>query len=89
MPSRPRASQKNRNKPSFSDKNKTGESSTTQGAADTNSNHTCYTSGKPGHMSRKCKQTVPKVHYIGAEEYNLERDQEDEEASQDEEPKKC
>ncbi|KAJ9065932.1 hypothetical protein DSO57_1014552 [Entomophthora muscae] len=35
MPSGPRAFQENRNKPSFSDKPKTGESSTTQGTSDT------------------------------------------------------
>ncbi|KAJ9067320.1 hypothetical protein DSO57_1000899 [Entomophthora muscae] len=45
--------------------------------------------GKPGHMSRECKQTVPKVHHVGAEEYNSEGDKKDEEASQDEEPKNC
>ncbi|KAJ9065961.1 hypothetical protein DSO57_1014368 [Entomophthora muscae] len=87
MPSGPREFQENRNKPSFSDKPKTGESSTTQGTAGTNSNHTCYKCGKLGNMSRECKQPAPKVHHVGAEEYDSEGDQEDEEASQEEEPK--
>ncbi|KAJ9085445.1 hypothetical protein DSO57_1013904 [Entomophthora muscae] len=74
MPSGPRAFQENRNKPSFSDKPKTGESSTTQGTAGTNSNHTCHKYWKPGHMSRECKQKVPKVYHVGEEEYNSEGD---------------
>ncbi|KAJ9086395.1 hypothetical protein DSO57_1004457 [Entomophthora muscae] len=41
MPSGPRVFQENIIKPSFYDKPKTGESSTTQGTACTNSNHTC------------------------------------------------
>ncbi|KAJ9073092.1 hypothetical protein DSO57_1020125 [Entomophthora muscae] len=89
MRSGPREFQENRNKPSFSDKPKTGKSSTIQGTAGTNRNHTCYKCGKLGHMSRKCKQTAPKVHHLGAEEYDSEGDQEDEEASQDKEPKSC
>ncbi|KAJ9050326.1 hypothetical protein DSO57_1015351 [Entomophthora muscae] len=89
MPSGPRALQENRNKPSFSDKPKTGESSTTQGTASTNSNHTCYKCGKLRHMSRECKQPALKVHHVGSEEYDSEGDQEDEEASQDKEPKNC
>ncbi|KAJ9081631.1 hypothetical protein DSO57_1012514 [Entomophthora muscae] len=51
-----RAFQENINKPSFSDKPKTGESSTTQGTAGTNCNCTCYNCEKLGHMSRECKQ---------------------------------
>ncbi|KAJ9087515.1 hypothetical protein DSO57_1032606 [Entomophthora muscae] len=60
MPSGPRAFQENINKPSFSDKPKADESSTTQETAGTNSNHTCYKCGKPEHVSRKFKQKVPK-----------------------------
>ncbi|KAJ9048473.1 hypothetical protein DSO57_1034794 [Entomophthora muscae] len=60
MPSGPRAFQENRNKPSFSDKPKTSESSITQGTAGTNSNQTCYKSGKLGHMSRELKQPATK-----------------------------
>ncbi|KAJ9059446.1 hypothetical protein DSO57_1002025 [Entomophthora muscae] len=89
MPSGPRSFQDNRNKPSFPDKPKTGESSTTQGTAGTNNNRTCYKCGKLGHMSRDCKQPAPKVHHLGAEEYDSEGDQEDEEASQYKEPKNC
>ncbi|KAJ9068694.1 hypothetical protein DSO57_1026123 [Entomophthora muscae] len=59
MPSVPRAFQENR-KSSYIYKHKTAERSTTQGTAGTNSNHTCYKCVKPGHMSRECKQTVPK-----------------------------
>ncbi|KAJ9077730.1 hypothetical protein DSO57_1013995 [Entomophthora muscae] len=89
MPSGPRAFQENRNKPSFSDKPKTGESSTTQGTAGTNSNCTCYKCKNLGHMSRECKQPAPKVHHVGAEEYDSEGNQVDEEASQDKKPKNC
>ncbi|KAJ9067421.1 hypothetical protein DSO57_1039265 [Entomophthora muscae] len=89
MHSGPRAFQEKRNKPSSIDKPKAGERSTTQRTAGTNINHTCYKCGKPGHMSMECKQTVHKVYHVGAEEYNSEGDQEDEEASQDEEPKNC
>ncbi|KAJ9083441.1 hypothetical protein DSO57_1034707 [Entomophthora muscae] len=89
MPSEPRAFQENRNKPSFSDKPKTGESSNTQGTAGTNSNHIFYKCGKLGHMSRECKQPAPKAHHVGAEEYDSEGDQEDEEVSQDKDPKNC
>ncbi|KAJ9060352.1 hypothetical protein DSO57_1031792 [Entomophthora muscae] len=53
MPLSLRAFQENRNKPSFSDKPKAGESSTTQGTAGTNSNRICYKCGKLGHMSRE------------------------------------
>ncbi|KAJ9078208.1 hypothetical protein DSO57_1009127 [Entomophthora muscae] len=68
MPSGPRAFQENRNKHSSVNKPKTDESSTTQGTAGTNSNHTCYKCGKPGHMSRECKKTGPKVNHIGEED---------------------
>ncbi|KAJ9071601.1 hypothetical protein DSO57_1035368 [Entomophthora muscae] len=89
MPSGPREFQENRNKHFSSNKTKTGESSSPQGTASTNNTCTYYKCGKPDHMSRECKQPVSKVHQVGAEEYNSEGDQEDEEASQDEEPKNC
>ncbi|KAJ9089885.1 hypothetical protein DSO57_1008286 [Entomophthora muscae] len=87
MFSEPRAFQDNRHKSSSTNKPNTGESSFTQGTSGTNSTCTCYKYGKPGHMSRECKQTVSKVHHVGEEKYNSEGDQEDEEASQIEEPK--
>ncbi|KAJ9075083.1 hypothetical protein DSO57_1000363 [Entomophthora muscae] len=66
VPSGSRVFQENRKKSSFSDKPKTGESSTTQGTAGNNGNHTCYKCEKVGHMSRECKQPAPKVHHVGA-----------------------
>ncbi|KAJ9077736.1 hypothetical protein DSO57_1014001 [Entomophthora muscae] len=91
IPNTIRASQENRYRPTTTENEKSKSAAITSATSSEVASvpRTGFKCEKPGHMSRKCKQKNAKIHHIGADEYNYKEECEEEEATQDKEPKNC
>ncbi|KAJ9080395.1 hypothetical protein DSO57_1025519 [Entomophthora muscae] len=80
IPTATRASQENRYSltTAETDKSKLATSTSATTSVVASSPRTCFKCGKPGHLSRECKQTNAKIYHVGADEYNYKKKCEEE-----------